>query len=320
MSLIELMISMTLGILIVAGMATLFMQNKNSYRQDEQIARMQEDARYALNLLVDDIELAGFWANLFDPTSITADDELTLTQDCGAAAGWLYSVDQAVTAYDKPDNANAISTVFSCITAGNHQANTDAIAIKRLEGAVTEVADLDNDTVYLQTNGVLGLLYEQDPGLTPDVVVPAPLANWKYIPKVYYVRSFADTAGDGIPTLCRYALDFDGATPTMAEECLAQGVENLQLEYGIDTDADGVANRYLSGPTAAQLASQLVSIRVNLLMRSLQEDVNYTNLKTYSVGNVDFDPPDDGYYRRVYTTTVLLRNPRNLQCMNTGNC
>lgn len=325
LSLVELMIAMTLGILIVGGMAVLFVQNKNSYAQDERITRMQEDARFALNEIVSDVELAAFWSNLLDPASIVQDDELSLTQDCdaGAAAMWVYDPDQGVSAYDKPDNANSIDTVFGCIDAADYQANTDAIAIKRVEGIAMEDKDdptLVDEEVYLRTNGVLGLLFENhNTGFTPDVTVPAPVEHWRYMPRVYYVRNFATTAGDGIPTLCRYYLDYSAATPTMAEECLARGVENLQIEYGIDTDTDGVANQYLSNPTAAQLQSQLVSVRVHLLMRSVEPDPGYTNTKTYTIGNTVYDPnPDDNFYRRVYTTTVLVRNTRNLRCVTVG--
>lgn len=325
LSLVELMIAMLLGILIVGGMAALFVQNKNSYNQDERVARMQEDARFALNEIVRDVELAGFWSNLLNPVSIVVDDELAITQDCGdGTANWMYTPLQAVTAYDKPTNGNAISTMFGCIDASAYRAGTDAIAIKRVEGMPMERKDNPDDDladseVYLRTNGVLGLLYTNASTFTPDAVIAGVAQNWRYMPRIYYVRNYAATAGDGIPTLCRYYLDFSAATPTSTEECLARGVENLQIEYGIDTDTDGVANQYFSNPTAAQLQSQLVSVRIYLLMRSVEPDPGYTNIKMYNLGNTVYDPnPDDNFYRRVYTTTVLVRNTRNLRCVNMG--
>lgn len=325
MTLIELMVAMLLGVLIVGGMATLFVQNKNSYRQDERIARMQEDARYALNTIVDDIALAGFWSNLHDPTSITVDPDTTLGQDCGdGTANWMYQLNQSVSSYDRPSAGTGPTATFGCIDAAEYLANTDAILVKRVEGINVEAKDaalgfnvLDNGTVYLQTNGVLGLLYQQ-PDATPAVAIAGTVENWRYSPALYYVRNYAETAGDGIPTLCRYRMDYSTATPGMAEDCVAQGVENLQLEYGIDTDNNAIADRYLSAPTAAQLANQLVSVRVHLLFRTLTEDQAYTNIKTYRIGNTTYDPPDDGYYRRVFTTTILLRNTRNLLCMQIG--
>lgn len=322
LTLIELMIAMTLGILIVGGMATLFIQNKNSYRQDERIARMQEDARFALNTIVDDIELAGFWSNLFTASSIVVNADTDIGQDCGdGTVGWMYELNQAVTSYDKPTNASSPTDTFECLDSAEYQANTDAIFIKRVEGTPMESKDatqnfddiLDQE-IYLLTNGVIGVLLHGN--VTPDVSVTGD--HWKYLPRLYYVRNYANSAGDGIPTLCRYYLSYDAATPGMTEECIAQGVENLQIEYGIDTNNDAVADRYLSNPTAAQLSAQLVSVRVHMLFRTLEEDPIYTNTKTYTIGNYTYDPPDDGYYRRTFTTTVLLRNNRNQICLQNG--
>lgn len=323
MSLIELMISMMLGLFIVLGVSTLFVQNKQSYRQDEMIARMQEDARYALNTIVDDIELAGFWSNMFNPGGIVVDDEITLAQDCGnGSANWMYSTDDLVAAYDSTTAGGTIASVFGCINATNHQPDTDGIAVKRVEAMSMESkpSALVAEEVYLRTNGVLGLLFENHP-FTPDIDISGPnVEHWRYVPSVYYVRNFANTAGDGIPTLCRYSMDYSGTSPKMAEECIAQGVERMQIEYGIDTDVDGVANRYLSNPTVTQLQQRLVSVRLHLLMRSIEADPTNPNNKTYTVGNLAAYTPADNFYRRIYTTTILVRNSRNLRCMQTGSC
>lgn len=328
MSLIELMIAMTLGILIVAGMATLFTQNKNSYRQDEKIARMQEDARFAMNEIVDDIELAGFWSNLHDPATITVDADLVVSQDCGdGTANWIYDPMQPIAAFDTQTAGTDPNAVFECLTNANWQAGSDVFLIKRVEGMALEEkttapAAATAPRVYMRTNGVIGWLHQSGDASGEPSFGAGTVENWLYLPALYYVRNYAETAGDGIPTLCRYSMnyaqDVAGGNPSLVEECLAQGVETMQLEYGIDNNSDGVANLYLSNPTAAQLAADLVSVRVHLLLRSLTADQNYTNTKTYSLGNLDYDPVDDGFYRRVYTTTISVRNPTNLLCMQAG--
>ncbi|MEE8119589.1 MAG: prepilin-type N-terminal cleavage/methylation domain-containing protein, partial [Gammaproteobacteria bacterium] len=93
LSLIELMIAMTLGLMIVAGMATLFVQTRKSFTQDEMIAQMQDDARFAMNEIVRDVSLGGFWATLLDPVNITVDTAPApaLANDCGdGTANWMY--------------------------------------------------------------------------------------------------------------------------------------------------------------------------------------------------------------------------------------
>lgn len=322
MSLIELMIAMTLGIFIVLGITTLFVQNKQSYRQDEMLARMQEDARYALNTMVSDIELIGFWTDVHNPTNTTAMSGLPAgPESCNGSTVWMYTPTVPVVAFES--SSGSINTRFGCISNGDHQANSDAIAINRTLGTAISQKDIDSgtaalesDVIYMMSNGMNGALM-QDGMTVPGM--GGTISYWQYVPRVYYVRNHSFAAGDGIPSLCHYEINYSG-TPDMEETCIARGVESLQVEYGIDLTGDGVANRYLANPTVAQLNNGLVSVRVHLLMRSVERDPNYTNNKTYTLGNLVNYEPKDNFYRRVYTTTVLVRNTRSLRCLNTGLC
>lgn len=95
---------------------------------------------------------------------------------------------------------------------------------------------------------------------------------------------------------------------------MAEGVENFHIQFGIDGgDADQAADYYTGAPSATEL-DDAVSARIYVLIRSRQATPGYTNTKTYHLGDVAVDPnPDDGFYRRVYSTTVQLRNPTNLR-------
>jgi type IV pilus assembly protein PilW len=57
----------------------------------------------------------------------------------------------------------------------------------------------------------------------------------------------------------------------------------------------------------------LVSARVYVLARTLRPDPTYTNDKTYTLGDRVVGPFNDRFYRRVFTTTVMVRNVKNLQ-------
>ena len=93
---------------------------------------------------------------------------------------------------------------------------------------------------------------------------------------------------------------------------MAEGVEQLHVEFGIDLDNDGVANRYLSDIVDTDAAT-VVTVRVYLLLRSKDEIGGNTNTKKYNLGNLAQITANDRYYRRVYSTTVTLRNPMNSQ-------
>ncbi len=89
-----------------------------------------------------------------------------------------------------------------------------------------------------------------------------------------------------------------------------EGIEDLQFELGVDNDEDGVAEQYLSSPVAADFENA-VAMRVHVLVRSIDEVSGYSNGKSYLLGSKEIDPYNDGYMRKVFTTTVKLRNGLN---------
>jgi type IV pilus assembly protein PilW len=58
-TLIELMVAMLLGLLVAGGIITIFLSTSNSNRVQTQLARMQEDGRFAIGQLNDDLAMAG---------------------------------------------------------------------------------------------------------------------------------------------------------------------------------------------------------------------------------------------------------------------
>ncbi len=315
-SLIELMIAMLLGILIMAGLVNLFLQSKRSFNQNESIARMQEDARFALEMIVTDLSMAGMLADLLTPQGIGFDTTLALGVDCGPGGfpNWAFSMINLAGDYammESVDNSTSATAnaAHSCIAAGDIKPGTDILTIKRVAGRAEPAPEAGR--VYLRTNGTAGLLFTEPVSAAPPIIVPVPFNDWEYLPVIYYVQNFAFAPGDGIPTLCRKALSPAGGASSMTTECLARGVEDLQVEYGIDTDADGSANVYLAAPLASQM-SQAVSAKIYLLMRSENSDIAYLNDKVYTLSNAPPFFPNDNFYRRTFSTTVGIRNLRNL--------
>jgi type IV pilus assembly protein PilW len=146
----------------------------------------------------------------------------------------------------------------------------------------------------------------------PPTAVVAPRADWEFRPSIYYIRQFANVPGDDIPTLCRKVLR--GAGPSMTTECLATGIENLQIEYGIDTTGNGQPNAYLTSPTLAQI-QDVVAARIFLIGRTTEVDPRYVNTKTYSISNSPDFVPNDNFHRRVFSTSVSIQNIRTLNMM-----
>lgn len=57
---IEIMIAVALSLIILAGVMHIFMNNKKTYRVQEAFARLQENGRFAMQFLTEDIRMAGY--------------------------------------------------------------------------------------------------------------------------------------------------------------------------------------------------------------------------------------------------------------------
>ena len=92
-------------------------------------------------------------------------------------------------------------------------------------------------------------------------------------------------------------------------------MEQFNVQFGIETDTDVVANQYKSKPTAAEM-QQAVSARIYVLVRSVSIDPLYDSTKSYVLGDLTVAAANDNFYRRVFSTTLQLRNPANLALLN----
>jgi len=318
-TLVELMIGMTLGLILIGGVVAVFLQSRQSFRVDENIARMQDQARFAMGELTRDVRMAGFVAEPLSAAAVTLDASLAIENGCGPAGigDWLVRVTEAgtgenntLTGVDNATGADA-TAAYACIDSAEVRPGSDVIAIKRAAGHILPLAEVQTDRIYLESTGTVASLYKE-PADTP---LAGPTDIREYRPEIYYIRNFGLVADDGIPTLCRKVLGVGSPVP-VETECIAQGIEDLQVSYGIDLDDDGAANQYLDDPTLAELQN-VVSARITLLARTVTPDRNYTDTRTYSVGNADDYTPNDAFHRRIYTVTVGIRNLRNFQRMRT---
>jgi type IV pilus assembly protein PilW len=317
-TLVEIMVAMALSLVLGIAIVTVFVNNSHSFTQDDNVLRMQDDARYALQQIAFDLSMAGHYAELLTPAAVAQDASLAIGLDCGPAAevNWMYRSTQPATgdslsliAIDNVTSAQVVAD-HRCFLAGEVAPGTDVVSIKRVAGAESTI--FRNGGVYLRTNGTVGLLYRSPMLGAPAVAIPLPRTEWEYRPSIYYIRQFANTLGDNIPTLCRKVLA--GVGPSMVTDCIATGIENLQIEYGIDRTRDGNPNVYMSAPTLADVQN-VVSARIFLLARTTDLDTRHTNQKTFSLSNAPDYTPADSFHRRVFSTTVSIQNIRSMNMM-----
>ena len=320
-TLIELMLALTLGLLVSGIVLTLYINTGRSLSQNERYAWMQENARYALKALSDDLSMADFWGRVIS-TDIISTTLAPPPGDCGEDVD-LFDSNTALMVNNYHESPPVTQFTPCAALSDNQVPNSDMLVLKRVGGSPTastfvDVMDSDSDTdtteiittgasglssgvVYLRSNASTGAMIDDaSSGNPPDLGE----SDWRYVPRIYFVRDYYETLGDGIPALCRLKID---GIELGTVECLAEGVEDFHVQFGIDTDSNGIANQYTATPTLAQ-AENVISARVYLLVRSITPDPFFKNDITYVLGDVTIPAANDGYYRRVYSTTVALRN------------
>ena len=142
-----------------------------------------------------------------------------------------------------------------------------------------------------------------------------PFDYWEYYPQIIFLRDWSVTVGDGVPALCRKRISTGSMAAT---ECLIEGVENFQVVFGVDANGDYFPDRFVPAPGAGVNAvsdleiGSAISVKSALLLRSVNALSGYSNSKTFTVGGEAIAASNDGFYRRVYESSTILRNTEAL--------
>lgn len=326
LSLIELMISITIGLLILVSLSTMFVNQSKTRSELDKSNRMIDNGRYALEVLSDNLRMAGYYGE-FEPTSSVPAVPAMLPDPCSTdAAAVSASLQLAVQGYDAAVQASQISGLpplcnftYSGGSDSSLKPGSDILAIRRASTAtpIVQGAAMPN-TLYLQVSlcqfDVAPYIVSSNPaaftlrttGCTPASV--APYANLRnFMVHVYFVSPNNNTSpADGIPTLKRY--EYDPTTNSFVVRPLVEGIEYMQIDYGLDSNNDGAPDTYVTAPAVAQWPN-VVSVKMNILARNTESTQGYTDTKTYTLGTATFGPFNDSFKRHVYTQYILLVNP-----------
>ncbi len=334
LTLVEILVSLVIGLFLMGGIFRVYLANKEAYRLNDAMARLQENGRFAIEFLARDLRLAGYngcggrmrdVTSTLNPTTDPRFDFEDHIQGYEAdGSGWSPSFDGQV--IDAPRAGSDILLVrgaFSDPVRITGQPNNTADCA--LGNAASHTADLKvNDSrgltagdIVLATDCSHATIFQitnvnQNGNLvhnTGNVVAPG--NRTKDLGACY--------AGQGqlmkMETRIFYVRDNDRGQPALyrirgtgAPEELVEGVEQIQVRYGVDTDNDRSANKYATADqvTAAGEWTRVVSLRVEMLLHSVEDQIT-TAPQPYTFDGTT-STPDDRRLRRVFTTTVALRN------------
>ena len=318
-SLIELMVALVIGLFLIFGAVTIYQQSRATFRTTEAVARLQEVARLAFDVLEADMRMASYWglnnraefivnrALLNQPLSLSELQSLRLEDSIGDCVGdnsWVVELDRYIggsnNGYD-----------LACAATGTPSDVSDTLLVRRAAEAAP--AALDVDRIYLQTSRVQGTLFV--PGCTnpklaaciPSDYLPPASESRALVVNAYYVTTGSTLRAD-VPSLRRKSL---GTGPAMGDEEIVQGVEDIQIQFGIDTNGDASVDAYVNPGDALLDDNDVISATIWLRIRAEDRDFGHVDGNTYQYADTVVAPLNDNYRRIVVSKTIQLRNTRS---------
>lgn len=306
-SLTELLVAMVIGLILLGGLVTLMVNSKKNFSQQDYSARLQENARFAMDFLSYDIRMAGFYGcsneilngSVLPITAVDSGDgspdTITITYGESYQAGQEVVVDGGhVPADGTTLSLNTIPADWN--DSASHQ---DSLIIGDCGNAA--IADIDEDGIDTSSSQVT--VSPRDGSFTRAFDADANI-NGPIIVRRLVTHTYAVEDGDsGIPVLTRNGRE------------LVEGVENIQLLYRDLTGGDFVQG-------SSSLPARLAAVQLAALVRSVSNE----NLDDREYGSgveiTEDDGPDDNLLdqdvsgvtgtirgqRRVFNNTLAVRN------------
>lgn len=307
-TLVELMVALAISSFLLIGATTVYMQSRTSFRVTETISRLQEDARFALDLLEADIRMASYYGLQSRPLMVAnkADALEAVPPGLGVAnecrQNWAIDLELPI---EVSNNAYPAWNA-DCAAEYGVVAASDAIVVRRV--SEDPVAVLGATTLHLQAHRFRTSL------LFVGTAVPAgfPAAEsqtHELIVNGYYVSQGSD--GDPtVPSLRRYTLTDGAGGPQVIPEEILPGVEDMQIQLGVDTDRNGSVDRYVNADDPILVPRELLAVRVWLLVRAEQRENGFEDGRAYVYADRNMAAPMDAFRRMLVSRTILLRNAR----------
>ena len=363
MTLVELMIALTIGLMLLAGAASMFITNKRIYQDIGDLGALQENGRFALELMMKDLRMAGYPGcdndlelvnnRLNDISGLPSPNNTDMLEFTSGIEG-----SESGSNWAPSNNSTDIVDTYGDGAQQDMVSGTDAITVRYLapiviggtattvNGAGVTAASDDVPVSSTQSLAAGDLIAVSDcdaadifqiTGLASSKIkhasasasaLPAGPNNStgniskfpvgadvnRYVVRRYFVGlDQKGTDGGGNPI---YAPALFWETPdTFGDpQVLVEGVENMQILYGKDTDDDNIANSYVTatdaalGNTAANW-ERVVNVKISMLMRTPEVNGNLENdTNTYNLLGSVVGPYNDKRRRRIFKTTVQVRN------------
>lgn len=279
-TLLELLIALSIGALILSALVMLYMQTGRAFAQQQAMADLQARGRLATQVLAREIRQSGFWGELSDPARRDGD-----TQAITDAA---FDIPNALPVWG--GSAAESQTLGLVAASASLVAGSSAVMVRYAGQRSGPCLDYGAQRLLSISDG------NADGGC----------GRWRLNQTTYHLRNIdAQTSG-------LYATRRSNAGG-MATSEVVRFIERLVVEWGLDANDDGSADRFYASDSVPEdwtLADwdRVVAARIYVLARSERPILN-ASARTFLIAGTS-QSFDDGYLRRLFVTTTTLRNNR----------
>lgn len=245
LTLVELMVALLIGLILMWGVAQIFISNRQTYSTVDGLARLQENGQYALNLITREIRMAGYYPNPYGKA--------------GNKAGFEA----------KAFGTNAQGKPVAVIEATNNGSGSDKV------------------TTLYYTDGTDCL------GGNTNLSAAVDTAMQGTFP------------GGAVASIAKSEISTDGTSLLCNGTKVVDGIEHLEIRYGVDSDGDGRVDSFTNAPADP---TSVLAVKVALLASTEKQVRDDLDTATYDLLGETVGPQNDRRLRRVYTTTIKLRN------------
>jgi type IV pilus assembly protein PilW len=318
-TLVELMVAMVLGLMLIGAVIQVFISSKQTHIMREQIALLTENGRYATEALQRDIRMAGYSGcrtldsleknkpiNIIANSPPSFSDSSDSLQGFEAAAGWTNPTTNThlagtdVITINRGTSQGIELKGNMDTTNANIQLNSNPYGIEADDLLLItdcESADLFRASGVSQSAGTITIAHASNANTTNN------LSN-RYQEDAVVMRFSSNTYFIGANNSNGHSLYLLPVGSTAATE-LIPNVQDLQIQYSIDTNKDKLADDYVDASAVTDWR-EVIGVNIGLLQHTSNDVTDEP--QDFIFKGEDVNPSNDHLFRTSSWITIGLRN------------
>lgn len=301
-SLVEVMISLAIGLVIVVALSAMFMANRQTYRSSDDKSRLDDEGRIALNMMAFHVRMAGYGSLLSTAESFVQENVASGAQTSNVALPALYT-------NNSDENGVSPNAIRGC--AGGFSNSAADVGALACNAGTTSDAFLvryvvDANTANVTSAGVptdcLGAALMLNPA-TPGSGRRAPSGAFYLVENRFFVQM-----NNGVPELYCHGNGgtLAGQNFSNPAQPIAENVEQMKITYGVSSKNSQTVDSFLMANEVVDWGS-VISVRVCLLVRSTNDGIAQAHQTYRNCGGTEITSTDKRL-RSVFVSTISIRS------------